>query len=444
MKLVNVHKRILIFILFIIGINSAKAQIWSLKQCLDSAMLHNKNLKISRNNLLSGDEKVMESKANLLPKLVASADYKYYSNLPYQLMPLSTFNTQAPEGTFKEVQFGVPHNINANFQIAIPLYNPQLYGAYDAAKIASKLNLIQNKITEEHIFFEIAVLYYNAQILKHQLEFVDSNIRNSNILLRNMQLLNEQLLAKGTDVSKIRLKVLQLSTQREAINSKYEQVLNAMKFSMGISLETNFTVELKIEFHKIKDETSSNSYDLELLKTKKGLLSSEINTLNKSRYLPTLNMFGNYGTIGLGYDKKPNNFLKFYPLGFAGFQLSYSLFNGTITQRKINQKKIEIRNNELQLSLVSEQNNIQVKNAKEQKLLSLKSIETLNEQIKLAETIYKQTLLQLNEGTAAISDVLLADNELRETQQTYLSAIIEYLKADLELKRLTGNLTIKN
>jgi hypothetical protein len=30
---------------------------------------------------------------------------------------LSTFNPTAPEGQFKEAQFGVPHNINANLQL---------------------------------------------------------------------------------------------------------------------------------------------------------------------------------------------------------------------------------------------------------------------------------------------------------------------------------------
>jgi OMF family outer membrane factor len=37
---------------------------------------------------------------------------------------------------------------------------------------------------------------------------------------------------------------------------------------------------------------------------------------------------------------------------------------------------------------------------------------------------------------------LLADNALREAQQNYLNAVIDLLKADLELKKLTGS--IKN
>jgi len=38
----------------------------------------------------------------------------------------------------------------------------------------------------------------------------------------------------------------------------------------------------------------------------------------------------------------------------------------------------------------------------------------------------------------------MADNALREAQQSYLSAVIETLKADLELKKLTGNILQKN
>jgi hypothetical protein len=63
-----------------------------------------------------------------------------------------------------------------------------------------------------------------------------------------------------------------------------------------------------------------------------------------------------YGTTGFGYNGQPASFLDFYPIGFAGIQLSYPLFNGTVTLRKINQKTLELRNNELQFGLLTEQN----------------------------------------------------------------------------------------
>jgi OMF family outer membrane factor len=135
--------------------------------------------------------------------------------------------------------------------------------------------------------------------------------------------------------------------------------------------------------------------------------------------------------------------LKFFPIGFAGIQLNYPLFNGTVTQRKINQKKLEQQNSEMQINLVSEQNNMLIQNAKMQLLVAIKSVKTTEEQMQLAQIIYDQTLLQHKEGTANISDILIADNSLREAQQTNLTSIIDYMKANLELKKLTGNLSIK-
>jgi OMF family outer membrane factor len=442
MKLVNIHKQTVILSLFLIGFQAVQAQVWTLQQCIDTAQIYNKNLQIGRNNIAIGEQKQKEAKANLIPKVTANADYKYFTNLPYQLMPLSIFNPTIPEGQFNEAQFGVPHNINANLQLSMPLYNPQVYGAIQTTKIASELTELQYQKTEEQTYFEISNLFYNIQILSHQLVFIDSNLVNAKRLLKNTQLLNEQLLAKGTDVSKVKLQVSQLTTQKETINSKYEQVLNALKFAMGVSIEQSLEIETIIQYQTAIEYKSSSTLDIRIVKTQNLLITSELSTLNNSRFLPSLNLIGMYGTTGFGYDKQPNNFLKFYPIGFAGIQLSYPLFNGTVTLRKINQKKIELQNNELQFGLITEQNNMQVENAKLQRMVAKKTVETTTEQIELAKTIYKQTIIQKKQGTASLTDVLLADNALREAQQTHLSAVINYLKADLELKKLTGNISI--
>ena len=61
------------------------------------------------------------------------------------------------------------------------------------------------------------------------------------------------------------------------------------------------------------------------------------------------------------------------------------------------------------------------------------------QQIETAKEVYRQTIFQLKEQSATLTDVLLADNAVREAQQSYLNAIIDYFKADLELKKVSGN-----
>ena len=443
MKLVNTYILLLVVIFLQSGISTVAAQTWSLQQCIDTAQVNNRNLQLNRNNLTLSEEREKEAKSNLVPKLSANADYKYYVELPYQLMPLSTFNPNAPDGQFKEAQFGVPHNINANLQLSMPLYNPQVYGAIKNTQIGSQLQELNYQKSEEQVYFDISNLYYNAQILKHQIQFIDSNLVNAERLLKNMKLLNEQLLAKGTDVSKIKLQISQLSTQKEGVKSKYNQVMNALKFAMGISLDRSFEVDATIQLPIEIEKEPQPLVEWKIINTQNQLLNNELSIINRTRFTPSLNLIGLYGTMGYGYDKKPNDFLRFYPMGFAGVQMSYPLFNGMVTVRKINQKKLEIRNNEIQQEMVSDQTNMLIENARLQRAVSMKTVQTAQEQIEMAQNIYDQMLLQQKQGVASITDVLLADNALREAQQAYLSAIIDLLKADLELKKTTGNLIEK-
>ncbi len=442
-RLVSIHKskRTLMLLVALSVFNTGQAQAWSLQQCIDTAMVNNKNLQMSRNKMEIGTEKQSEAKANLIPKVSLNADYKYFADLPYQFMPQSAFG--GPEGVYKEVQMGVPHNMGANIQLAMPVYNAQVFGAIEATKIASELNSLQYKKTEEQVFFEISNLYYNAQILIHQKAFIDSNLVNTGKLLENLKLLHEQQMIKKSDVSKVELQREQLSTQRKLVENNLELVMNALKFSMGIPVQQQIQIETAIKNKELVNYTNSMPVDLQIAFIQNKLLTSELSTLKNSR-LPTVSLFGSYGQTGFGYSEKPNDFLKFYPTTFAGVQLSLPLFNGTVTKRKINQKKLEIQNNQLQIDLVKDQNQMQIENAMRLRALNMQTIENTTNQIELANTVYNEMVLQQKEGTATLADILLADNAVREAQTSYLTAIIEYLKADLELQRLSGNISLKN
>jgi len=153
-----------------------------------------------------------------------------------------------------------------------------------------------------------------------------------------------------------------------------------------------------------------------------------------------LSLLGSYGSIGYGYDEKPHDFLDFYDMSFVGAKLSIPIFNGTTTTRKIKQKKYELSNSELQLELVAEKKNMSIKNARLNRQVSKNKLEATQTQVALAQKIYDQTILEQKQGLASLTDIIMADNALRQAQQDYLKAEIDFAKSDLELKKLTGNL----
>lgn len=436
MKLVSIHKHVVLLVVLTGGIQFAQAQTWSLQTCLDTAKAQNKSLEIGRNNIEISAERNDEASSNLLPKVSLDASYKYFTNLPYQLLPLSVFG--GPDGQFKEAQFGVPHNINVTGQLVVPIYNPQIYGAIQTTAIAEEMSELTYQKTEEQLFFEISNLYYNLQILHHQLAFIDSNFINASRLLDNMRLLESQQMARATDVGKVQLQCDQLVTQKTILTNKYQQVLNYLKLLIGIPNETNLEIDTTITFENRADYNLNTTVDYRLTQTQNKFLNLELSLLKRSR-IPSLSFFATYGLTGFGYDKKPNDFLNFYPIGFVGIQFNYTIFNGMITSHKISQKSLELKNNVLQLSLITEQSNVQTENARLQKKSAQTIISMTLKQIETAKEIYQQTMFQMKEQTSTLTEILLADNAVREAQQSYLNAIIDYFKADLEFKKVSGN-----
>ena len=73
----------------------AHAQSLTLEQCIDTALLYNRNIRLAQHDVNISTEKNKEIKGNLLPKLNGIADYRYYTDLPYQLMPAAAFGGPA-------------------------------------------------------------------------------------------------------------------------------------------------------------------------------------------------------------------------------------------------------------------------------------------------------------------------------------------------------------
>lgn len=438
MQLVNIHTLVVVLGILLIGQsrNVLHAQTQTLPQCIAKALSNNKNLQVVRNNLNLNQLKQQEAKSNLLPKATVMADYKFFTNLPYQLLPLSVFN--GPEGQYKEAQFGVPHNLATNIQLALPLYNPQIKAGVKGAEIAADMGTLQVEKSEEQVIFEVTNLYYNAQILQHQRLFVDSNLINVDRLLATMRLLRAQGLAKGTDIVKVELQQAQLQAQRLQMDGKLAQVLNSLKFFMGQNLDTPLSISTDVEPMDKLEYTVSASVDARMMQVQNHILVNELDLLKKSK-LPTVSFVASYGLAGFGYGKQPDPFFKIFPTGFIGAQTTYPIWNRT-TRFKLAQKQVEITSNRLQLEQIQAQNDLQVANAILQRNTAQANIPTARQQIALANSVYRQTLVQQQQGTATITDILMADNDLRGAQNQYLNTLFEYLKADLELKKASSSL----
>ncbi len=415
-------------------------QILSLDECVNQAIHNSRQIKIAENEVLKSEYKRKEIAANFWPKINGNFDYKYYFDLPTQLMPAKAFNPMAPDWEFKPAQFGVPHNINANVQVGMPLYNAELFSGLKISKIAEEMQKLNYKKSKEDTYVLISNLYYNAQLIKNQMVFTSKNKENLQKVLKDLELFYQQKLATKNDVDKVRLQVNKLDINLKLLQNKYNEIINALKLNMGTNKD--FDVSPDIITPQLKKYNLLPSTEELLLTKKYELANTEVKKLKKGR-LPSLSLFGSYGTIGYGYDEKPHDFLDFYDVSLVGLKIEIPLFDFS-RSKKIKQKKLDAENAKLQLELVVDKNTTDIKNAEERLKLNLKVAENQKEQLKLAQSVYEKTLLQYKQEVASLNDVITAENEVIKAQQDYLSSVIEYLKTELELKKLTGNLIPEN
>ncbi|MDF2157215.1 TolC family protein [Algoriphagus sp. CAU 1675] len=435
--LVNIHKLSVLFLLaFLIGAK-VQAQEWTLKQSLDTALLRNKALKMATNQLAAADLKNQESRSQLLPKILATADYKYFSQLPYQMLPQVAFG--GPEGVYRAVQFGVPHTIMGNINLRMPIYDPQVMAGIQISESYQELAEWQRVKTEEQVYLEVSNLYYNAQILKNQVAFFEANQVNGEKLERNVRLLYEQKLASRTDLDKVILQNQHLQSQIIRLRNQYMTVLQQLKLAIGIPLDQEMDVVSEVQMGEEEVPIAGLTSEIRIQELREKVINQELTTIKNSR-IPSVNLIANYGMTGFGYSGAPESFLNFYPQSFIGAQISFPIFNGTATTKKIRQKELELENATLQKSLLADQNQVQYQTALRQQATAKNQILTTASQIQLAESIYTKSLLLQQEGLATLTDILLADQSLRTSQQAYLDAMVEYLKATLELKKSSSTL----
>lgn len=432
MKLVTTN----VLILVLSSIN-LYGQTWTLEQCIDSAYANNQKIAIAENTQELSVLKHKEVKSNLLPKLSINGEYKYFIELPYQLMPLSVFG--GPEGQFNEAQFGVPHNINASVLLQVPIYSSGLMGNINKLETSQKIVKIEVQKTYDQIYFEVSNIYRNAQLLKSQMVFIDSTISNTERVKKNIELLAEQKLANQNDVKKLELKVSTLQSYHANLDVKLQQIYNALQLLTGSS--SAIEVEDNILMIDLMQYEDNGNKDIEIIQLQQEIINIDLKSLKRSKYIPEVGFVATYGTQGFGYDQSPNRFLNFYPIGYAGIRFSYPLFNGTVTNKKIDQKNLELENLKLKEELTKDAQQVEIKNAVLRLENAFNNVTLSEQQVDLAQSIYEQEEKKHKQGLISVNDLMVAQNELIQNQQNYLQSIAEFLAADLELKKLTNNIS---
>ena len=427
----------LIAILVFAGNLSSKAQNLDLETCLKMADTANLTIRNSRLDIAINNRERKAYESARLPKIAISGDYKYNAIIPGQVVPGQFFG--GPAGTFSTVQFGVPFNLSTTAQLTQILYNPQVNYGLAALKINGELTKIQQQIVEQNIKHQVAETFFNLQAITKQLSFVTANIANMDKLIKNMQLMVDQELVIQTEADKLQINRLSLLNSRQSLQATQEQLETLLKILVGMDSEEKIRLESDdlVEKSILVDKQTIVYQELELLGAQKKMNEEERKGTNMA-YLPSLAFYAAYN---YNYNMKPADDYRVGIEGaFIGLKLDWTLFDGMEKFHKQKVNALEAEKIDNQQTTVAQQLEMQTNNAKKQIEVSSGALAISQEQLRLSDRVYKQTQLKFEQGTISSNDLILADNNLQQSQTNVVAAYIQLRQAELTYLRSIGNI----
>ena len=430
-------KNTLLYLLLVISSIQSKAQGLNLETCLRMADTANFTVRNAQLDLEINNRNRSAYLSARLPQLAYSGDYKYNAIIPGQVVPGAFFGG-AP-GTFTTVQFGVPYNLSNTVQLTQILFNPQVEYGLAALKINEEIVNVQQKLTSQDVKFQVATTFFNLQAVSKQLKFVQGNLTNMEKLISNMEALVGQGMVIQTEADKLKISKMTLFNTSESLKATKDQLETLLKILIGMDPagKIDLTTDEMVENSILVDNSAISLPELELIAAQQKM-NLEEHKGNNMAYLPN---FSFYAAYNYNYNMKPaDNYRVGIEGAFVGLRVDWKLFDGL---EKYHKQKANLLNAEKlanQKELATKQLELKIANAKRQIQVQTNALALSKEQLKLAQSVYDQSVAKLELGTISSNDLITADNGLQQAQTNVVASYIQLRIAEIEYLRSIGSI----
>ena len=438
-------KRIVLIFLCTIGL-SASAQVTrlTLKDALTYALQNKADAKKAKLQVENSEYKIQEIRSRALPQISANGNLTHNPIIQTTVIDGAGFG--AP-GTTIQAAFGQKWVSTAGVSLTQAIFDQSVFTGLRAARSTREFYQINNQLTEEQVIERVANNYYSVYVQKERLTLLDSNYVNTTKVRDIVKGQFDNGLAKKIDLDRIIVKMSNIDTERQQIKNQITLEENALKFYMGMPIETQIDMP-KEEFEVVpaaltEQPNAANRTEYLLLKKQQELLVFNKKAV-EAGYYPTLSLTAGYNYIGQGpqmpWFAKPSQGVYWSDFSAIALNLHVPIFTGFGTRAKVRQADVELRSLEEDIKDTKLSLDLDYKNAMAQIDNNLVTITNQKENMRLATEILSNTKNNYLQGLASLTDLLDAENASLEAQNNYTRAILNYKIAEVALIKSKGEL----
>ncbi|MBA4850007.1 TolC family protein [Emticicia sp. BO119] len=418
----------------------SKPILFSLKESIAYSLKNNPSSTIYKNEVLIAKEKKTEALAGYLPQVNGTGTFDDNLKRQVSVIPAGAFSKEEIR-----IQFGNQYNTNLTAQVDQVLFDRSITVAKEANKVntlIADLKLLQNN---ENIVYNTITAYYQILTYNEQEKLLVENEKKYDELLRILQLQYEKGVAKKIDYDRMKVSQNNIKSQLSLLKTNRELALNKLKYAMGMELTHNIAINDSLDYSMQVSMPVGNQLDT------KNLLDFKIQSNNialqqldverrKFAFYPTLAGYARYGaqTFGNEFGKSFGNWFDYSSIGL---KLNIPIFDGNRKKSQLSQSKLTLLNAQENLKLSERNYELQYQNANTALFRSFTSMNDNKQNLDLAADILKNTSLQYQKGTASLTDFLNSDYSYKEAQSNYISSLLNFLTARVDLEKSQGNLS---
>jgi len=421
-----------------------------LPQCIAIAIKNNQHLQNKRLDELIEQARIDETKADLYPQAKIKGSYQYYLDVPTSLVPAGAFG--GPPGEYTFTQFQVAQNITSSFDVSWQVYNPAILAALKISKLSKTMSSMATKEKMEAIIYDVSATYLNIQINELQADLTRSNIAN---LKKNLELTTQlfnQGFALRSDLDNLNVSIVNLETVLSNQLNGISQLNYLLKVYMGLPIDFSIKVE------KYQPETDSSptlsGLDTAVYKKRSAYLSLQQagdllqleRESKRAGFRPTVNLIGSFGYSGLNPKLQLftayNN--RWYPTNLIQLNIEIPVFDGFKKRNQLLKNQLEAQQNQHSMAALANTLKMEQVNAQNDFNRYLKDLEYQRKNLELANKLYTQKLLEYQNSTASLNDMIAVENTLKSAQINYLNVLVTLKMAELDLKKANGQLINNN
>lgn len=415
----------------------------SLEEAVALGLENNYNSRIAKKEIAKSLKQKWEIIAQGLPQIGGEVFYTYNLIQPVTLLPGAIAGGEP--GTFVPVTFGTKQSFTATATYNQLIFDGSYIVGIQSAKTLLEIAENQKVKTDQEVVRAITDAYGNVLLARENAVIARKNVTSIEKNLKDTQAIYESGFAELEDAEQLEITLLNLQSVLNNALRLEDIAYDMLKVSMGVPVDRDVYAsenlsDLSLENYELvlmaEDFDVEENIDYRIVRDQANLAEVQVK-LEKSKALPSLSAFINYGVQGNNdqftfFDREQ----EYFDQSILGLTLNVPIFSSGLRSARTAQKQIELDQALIELESTENELKLQLERAKSEYVFAVENYENKQKALELAERIENKNQIKFFEGLASSFELTEAQQQLFGAQQEYLRAMLDLLNAKTDLRIL--------